>query len=425
MNQEHTHQTALNLTLAIVGLAAALLMSGCTNHKVSSVDSKKLRRVHEADFLDTNAQAAAPTTPRASTPDQGGQTKQSLGDPITLSSPNFNTRPNTSNPIIEINSNELILLDAKVGDINGHPIYINEFFAPIEDLLIAEGSRENNANWGRIAGRTIATRLDGIIADELLRAEALASLSQQQRLGLRSFLKGFRNDLLSKNLGSSELANQRILEEQGMTLEESLRRQEADTLIRSTLYREINRRVNVSWRDIKQRYERDIEKYIPPPTANFRRIRVFTSDADKVAEVVKMFEGGESFKKIARSKLNTFKPDEGGLESFPIKETYATTKFYGLDILNEHAWSLSEGEQAGPFEAGASTYWIKLRNIEHEAVSLYDAQLTIQSQITNERRQTEQREYLERLLSRAHYSSRDDLLIELITVAEQRYLPKQ
>ncbi len=428
MSQERQTDHPFIVALAIGGTLALLTLSGCANHKITKINTKQLERVNESDFLvsepqDTTNEHDARTA-LASTQDPEAVT-DSPESIITLSTPGVQ-RTTTNTPKIEEvlpagGSSSLVLLDAKVGDINGHPIYVNEFFAPIKDLLIAEASRQNSANWGRVAARTIATRLDGIIADELLRAEALASLSQKQRLGLRSFLKGFRNDLLSKNLGSSELANQRILEEQGLTLDEALRQQEVDTLIRSTLYREINRRVNVSWRDIKQRYERDIDKYIPPPTANFRRIRVFTTDTEQIAEITKMFDDGASFKDVARSKLNTFKPDEGGLESFPIKDSYGTTKFYGIDELNEQAWALSEGDHAGPFEAGSSTYWLKLRSIDQESITLYDAQLPIQREITIERRQVEQREYLERLLDRAHFSSRDDLLIQLIGVAEERY----
>src|SRR5690606_15074926 len=122
----------------------------------------------------------------------------------------------------------------------------------------------------------IQPRLDGIIADELLRAEALAALTPAQRQGLRSFLTGFRRDLLSENLGSEQLARRRLEESSGRSLDEALREKETDTLISLALFRQINRKVNVSWRDIRQRYERDANVYNPPPTARFRMIRVAT-----------------------------------------------------------------------------------------------------------------------------------------------------
>ena len=408
-------------------LGVTLLLSpGCSAKKVTRADSgsKELIDAHEfynadeqpADHAARPAPVDAPDTPVIDT------ARRAPSEPVTLTPlPPVVTQP-VDRPIP---TGELELLDAKVGDINGHPIYANEFFAPIRDQLIGEAARLDMGQWQRVAARAIATRLDGIIADELLRAEAIASLSQQQRLGLRAFLQGFRSDLLSQNLGSSELANRRVLEEQGITLDEALRQQEVDTLIRLTLFREINRRVNVSWRDIKQRYERDLEKYSPPPTATFRRIRVFNSNADGIAKVNDQLASGVAFEEIAGSDINTFKPEEGGIESFEIDGDYGSTTFYGIDTLNEKAWSLNPGDWTGPFESGPSTYWLKLERIEQESISLYDAQLAIQREITVERRLEQQQEYLGRLIDRAHFSSRDEILIQLIDIATERYGPAQ
>jgi hypothetical protein len=406
---------------------AAALAGGCSVKKVTRADSGNKQRIDQGAFVDGSMRTADEQTPRPAPIADSSSTQPpsapiEQGDPVTLTA----SSPILTEPIERpIATGELELLDAKVGDINGHPIYASEFFAPIRDQLIAEADRLSMGQWQRVAARAIATRLDGIIADELLRAEAIASLSQQQRLGLRAFLQGFRSDLLSQNLGSSELANRRVLEEQGITLDEALRKQEIDTLIRLTLFREINRRVNVSWRDIKQRYERDLEKYAPPPTATFRRIRVFSTNADDVASVNEQLDSGVAFEEIAASELNTFKPAEGGIESFEIKSEFGATKFYGIDILNEKAWSLSSGEWTGPFESGPSTYWLKLEGIEQESISLYDAQLAIQREITLERRLEQQDEYLGRLIDRAHFSSRDEILLQLIDIATERFGPSE
>lgn len=427
MGNDQTARTTHWASALALGAALAL-SAGCSAKKVTRADSGSKQLIDAGEFYDAGYQPPiadeqsrpAPESNPAPLGEEASQRDRS--GPVTLTPlPPMVTQP-AARPVP---TSELELLDAKIGDINGHPIYANEFFAPIRDQLIGEAGRLDMGQWQRIAARAIASRLDGIIADELLRAEAIASLSQQQRLGLRAFLQGFRSDLLSQNLGSSELANRRVLEEQGVTLDEALRQQEVDTLIRLTLFREINRRVNVSWRDIKQRYERDLEKYSPPPTATFRRIRVFTSNADGVAKVNDQLAAGVPFEEIASSDINTFKPGEGGVESFEIDGDFATNKFYGIDTLNEKAWSLSPGEWTGPFESGPSTYWLKLEGIEQESISLYDAQLAIQREITIERRQEQQQEYLGRLIDRAHFSSRDEILLQLIDIATERYGPTQ
>lgn len=318
----------------------------------------------------------------------------------------------------------LALLEAKVGDINGKPIYISSFFETIEDRLVAEAARLKGNEWRREAAKIVAGRLDGLIADELLRAEALAALTPQQRQGLRSFLTTFRQDLLTENLGSAQLANRRLQETSGQTLDQALQEKETDTLIRLTLFQEINRRVNVSWRDIQQRYERDIADYNPPPTASFRLIRVATADAAAMADVTGRLASGEAFEAVATAESNTFRRDDGGLVLAQFEGEFAEGEFFQSPALNEKARVLSAGEVVGPFDLGDYTGWLKLEAIEQESISLYDAQLRINQELTLERRGLEQQRYLGKLIERARVSNRDEILLRLLGVAEERYGPK-
>lgn len=318
----------------------------------------------------------------------------------------------------------LELVEAKVGDINGRPIYISSFFEPIEARLIAEAQRLNRNDWLRLAAEEIISpRLDNLIADELLRAEALASLTPAQRMGLRSFLTGFRRDLLSENLGSEQLARRRIERESGQSLDEALREKENDTLIRLALFQQINRRINVSWRDIVQRYERDASVYNPNPTARFRLIRVPTADADALARVRTRLEQGEDFALIASDPANTFNPDTGGLHVVQYSGEYGQGQFFGSAALNEQARTLSPGSVSEPFVIGSSTSWLTLEEIERPLTSLYDAQLRISQELTQERRRQEQQVYLDRLIERARVGNRDEMFLRLLRIAEERYGP--
>ncbi|MCH8509068.1 MAG: hypothetical protein LAT64_09930 [Phycisphaerales bacterium] len=335
------------------------------------------------------------------------------------------TAPRAAEPApARVDRRSLELIDAKVGDINGRPIYVSSFFAPIEARLMAEAERLDRNAWRRLAvEEIIMPRLDGIIADELLRAEALASLTPQQRQGLRSFLTGFRRDLLSENLGSEQLARRRLETESGRTLDDALREKEEDTLIRLTLFQQINRRINVSWRDIRQRYERDQNVFNPPPTAIFRMIRVPTQNTEAVERI-----GGrlaaDPFGEVAADPGNNFRTEEGGLVEARFEGPFEQGEFFGAAALNERARTLSTGGVVGPFELGSSTYWLHLEEIERQSVSLYDAQLRINQELTLERRRHEQRAYLDRLIERARVSNRDEMLLRLLQIAEERYGPR-
>lgn len=460
--REHTMTPKQHpITPKVAGVCSTLclvaaLIGGCTGSKVRGPRTQSPQRVAINDFVNPNAET---NTAQSDQSDQTDINSTLISEPeettprddgITLSSSPANrknqpyrpqgddlarnTASNESSSIVSSDhlagstdrnsTTKLSLLDAKVGDVNGKPIFTNSFFEPIDDRLIAEAGRLSPANWRRSAGTIIANRLDGIIADELLRAEALASLTPNQRVGLQAFLGKFRNNLLSQNLGSSQLASRRLQQEQGQTLDEALKQKEVDTLVQLTLIKEINRRVNVSWRDIKQRYERDIDEFSPPPTAVFRVIRAFKDDKEKISEIQKQLDNGTDFLKVAAGPLNNFNTDADGLHEVQIEESYETTKFFGPDILNEATQKLHVGEAIGPIELGSSVYWIKLMNMKQESISLYDAQRKILIDLTAERKQEAYEQYLKGLNERARVSSRDEVLLRLLQIAEERYGPK-
>lgn len=419
-------------------LCSSLILGGCAKAKIAGPRTQNPDRIVIDDFIDAKVEnTAQEQTPSdlANNESNSSHTREVTPSPSeSLDGLTLTAEPEASSPIAVTPQTStttqltydgsLSLLDAKVGDVNGKPIFTNSFFDPIEDRLIAESARLTPTQWYRSAGQTIANRLDGIIADELLRAEALASLTPTQRVGLQAFLSNFRNNLLSQNLGSAQLASRRIQQDEGVTLDEALRQKEVDTLVQLTLITEINRRVNVSWRDIKQRYERDIDLFSPPPTANFRVIRAFSSDTDTVVQITTQLNDGVAFLKIAASPLNNFNTDSDGYHTVLIEDSFENTKFFGADILNEKTQQLSIGESVGPIELGSTLYWIRLMDIEQESISLYDAQLQIQRDLNIERRREAQVEYFDRLRSRAKISSRDEVLLRLLEIAEDRYGPQ-
>tara|TARA_R110002072_G_scaffold271010_1_gene430806 strand:- start:20778 stop:22130 length:1353 start_codon:yes stop_codon:yes gene_type:complete len=430
------------LSLALVCIAG--ILSGCSSSKVATQRSENPERVSLRDFSNPDLssqvtnQPSEPTNEAANSSPAAQQTAQQPrpipSEGITLrnsSAPIGAQTPLLPDPTVQIATDvnlrgdeSLELLDAKIGDVNGKPIFTNTFFAPIEDRLIAEAARLPMNQWRQSAGKTIVDRLDGMIADELLRAEALAALTPNQRVGLQAFLSNFRDNLLSENMGSAQLAKRRIQQEQGKTLDETLEQKEIDTLVQLTLIQEVNRRVNVSWRDIKQRYERDIDQYTPPPTATFRVIRAPTGDTGKQAQIQEALDGGTDFLKVAAGPLNNFNTDGDGMHTAVLEESYETTAFFGAaDALNEATQKLSTGESVGPIEFGSSVYWVKLMRIEQNSISLYEAQLKIQQELTIERRKIANDEYLGRLMNRASVSSRDEVLMRLLQIAEQRYGP--
>lgn len=313
------------------------------------------------------------------------------------------------------------LIDAKVGDINGKPIYAGEFFLPLEAAFKASVQELSRESWLQFVRNTITQTMDGMITDELLRAEALARLTPEQQQGLRAFLAKTRDGFLSKNLGSEMLAEEQIRAEFGKSLNDKLRDDRESVLIDLEIRDSIKRRVNVSWRDVQQRYLRDFSDWNPDPVAVFRLIRVMESDADTVASVNERLASGEDFAVLAGEEFNGFNPEAQGVQSTPFSGDFAEGSFFGPAPLNEAAHDLSPGEWTGPIAFSGLVFWLRLESIDERSTSLYDAQLRVESQLLFERRRTELDRYVRRLVDRARVSSREQIIESLYEIAVDRY----
>ncbi|GAB4386883.1 MAG: hypothetical protein Kow0022_17150 [Phycisphaerales bacterium] len=316
-----------------------------------------------------------------------------------------------------------VLIDSKIGDVNGKPIFATEFLEPLADRLKAEAAQMPPSRWEKFAKEQIQRRLEEIVTDELLRAEALSRLTPEQKQGFRAFLESMRGDLARESGGSSALARRRLAQEQGITEEEFIRQREQEQLIRHTIIREIESRVNISWRDIRQRYQRDWKVFNPPPTVTLRLIRIPTENTQAIEKVNQALAAGEPFDQVCAESESNYKPEEGGLDQFALEGPFEQAEFYGASILNEKAHALKPGEWTGPFELGSQTAWLKLESITTSSVSIYDAQLAIQERLTAERRNEELKRYMARLEKRASFTSLTEMRDRLYEIARERFGP--
>lgn len=405
-------------TATAAGLSALLLLCGCRGATLTA-DEPQRETLTPADFIGGPAGATAPVPRRA------GPTPVSIDPPAAQPLPAYQVTPGApstaSGSAQPIGEPELI--EAKIGDINGRPIFVGRFLEPLSGRLTAEAETANNPNaWLGFANEQIIRRLNEIIVDELLRAEALETLSEEQKLGLRAFLETVRQDIQSENLGSREIARRRLQEERGLTEEQFLQRTQEATLIRIAVQERIEPRVTVSWRDIEQRYEKDQEIYNPLKLARFRRIVV---RAEQQAEIEAALAAGTPFEQIASREVNRMNAAEGGLLELEIESTLADLTVFPNDTLNDAATSLREGEIAGPLSFGSSVAWIKLDEVVDRSVPLYDAQQEIEQRIRGERTQAELQRFLQRKVAEANVGNLDDIRRRLLAVAAERYGPSR
>ena len=361
----------------------------------------------------TERQAVATPTPPATRP--GGDAPLltiTAGEPVFADEPGEPAGPPT-------------LLEEKVGDINGRPILARRFLEPLSGRLLAQAERLDPQQWQGFAAQLIRQQLRSLVTDELLRAEAIDRLNEQQRAGLRAFLQQVSDQLQSQNLGSRQLAARRLQEEQGLTEQEFIERRRESALIQLTINEEISSRVTVSWRDIVRRYQRESDRWNPDPVAVLRIVRVRTQDTDAAREAAESTQAIEDFIGFAQSDANSFLPDQGGRTEVAIAGEYAETELFPNETLNAAARGLEPSEVAGPIELGPFSYWIGLERIRRESTPLYDAQLTIEQAIEAERQESELDSYIDTLIERARVGSLDQIGERLLDAAQRWYGPRR
>jgi len=316
-----------------------------------------------------------------------------------------------------------IPVDAMVGHINGRPLFASEFFEPMEQRLIAEAERMSPEQWLRFAREQVQIALRDRIRDELLLAELESSLSPQERTGLLSFVGRLRENLISQNRGSESLANERLLAEEGVTLDEKVFQERNRELIRVQLQRAVGNRVFVSWREVQQAYEREKDLLDPPPVARLRM--VWAADDQAAAEIEQRLEAGEDFEAIATdASVNVYQANAGGLRTVSLRDDapYEANDFFAPEALNEAARSLEIGQTLGPLEYSGRAVWLHLEAIDDEGMSLYEAQLQLYTALMSQRFNEAQTEYFTRLIARGSLSDIEQMERRLFQLAAERYL---
>jgi len=320
----------------------------------------------------------------------------------------------------------VVHVDALVGQINGRPVFASSFLAPMDARLRAEAKRVSAKEWLQFARREISRALQSKIVNELLLAEAKASLTPEQRKGLLSFVEQFRDSLVSQNAGSEQIAKRTIQQEEGLSLEGKAQEMLDQELLRMQLRKALADNAQVSWRDVEIEYERRNDEFNPPPTIVLRMIRAPSDDTERIARITADLATKAPFADIARQESD-WNREAGGLYprsgAFQLDaSTIAESNVFGPKPLNDAAHTLAKGATAGPVNVGADTYWLFLENVSQTSTSLFEAQLTILSQLRAQRLQEAEQAYLDKLIGRGSVTNIKQMQDRLFQFAVERYL---
>jgi hypothetical protein len=317
-----------------------------------------------------------------------------------------------------------VVLESLVGQVNGRPVFSSEILEPLDAQFRAAARKsKTRADFLDQVRKPIVDALIRIVNDELILAEARASLTPEQKQGLFHFLSKIQEDVVSQQRGSAVAADEALRNSAGLTLQQAAKDRLDRELIANEVRQRISPRVIVSWRQIQQEYEREHDKFNPKPVASYRLISAPAADAPTIEKIKSELASGKSFAEVAKSDLSSLSRSDGGLFP-PIKLTgEPDQKLFEFPELNEAAKPLTPGQFAGPIQVRSFVYWVSLESIDQPpSMSLYEAQLEIEQVLRDRRLETETDRYFDRLRRRGNVSKLADMASRVFTVAEQRYL---
>lgn len=319
-----------------------------------------------------------------------------------------------------------VFVDAKVGDVNNRAIYASAFLNDMIDRLKAKYEEMHKANpkmakaaWRQFARDQIEQKLDGIIEDEVLRAEALNALQPEQKAGFFNWLQSVRSEVVAENRGIEAAANENLSAQNGTSLDQTMKNREQQELIKFVLQTRIYSRANVSWRDIQLAYEKNYELFNPQPIASFRIFTVPERNVEEIKRVIAELEGGKDFDELADEKVKVVDEKDRYLDR-PYEGDYDKAELLGPKELNEEVRKLVPGRWVGPIMFRGSAYWIKLERIWKVSEDLYEAQLYLESRLAQSKNDYQKYKFVDRLKKRASYTDVAVMTSRLLALAEDR-----
>lgn len=332
------------------------------------------------------------------------------------------------------NVGERFETDAMVGQVNGRPIYANEVFKPIDAELRSLGEHLSPEQFRRrIIGRMpdgtrlIPDRLMSIVINALILGEAERDLTEQEEMLVRNYLKEQREELMRRSLGSIARAEE-MSRLRGRSLKEELEEKRQGVIVHRYVQRKLMPMINVTRRDIESYYYSHSEQFNQPPGRAVRMIR--TRSNGNAERIDQLLSEGASFIEVARSGLNEYKQEEGGLYS----EHTTGKRIFEFNKLNDAVLALGEGEHSQRLEVRSFSVWLFVDEIFPENnKSLTEAQRQIERYLKNSQYNLLYREYRAKLVNEyigslrrgSADSSVEEMAETLTDVASSRYVINQ
>ena len=247
-------------------------------------------------------------------------------------------------------------------------------------------------------------------------------MTPQMQEGLFGWLTNLKEEVTAQRGGTSFGAEQSLLDETGMNMEEYIEQQRKLGLAGQLLRQKVEPRAIVSWRDVEQAYQAEISKYQPPRKVTIGRILLLNSrDGMQIESTRQAFSNGDAFSTVAR---------ELGVKEDGIWRTFTLEggSISGITDLAQNVRDALEDvridEPTSAIEGRSSTAWYSILAYEtppSRSIFDSDVQLMIRNRLESFAYDTEESNYLNSLRRRWVNDDIRKMEIKLMQLALRRY----
>jgi len=313
-------------------------------------------------------------------------------------------------------------VDGLVGQINGRPVFAAQFFLPIQDRLVQIGLEQDLVTSRRAIIQIVRERFMAYVNSELIIAEAESELTPEMQQGIFGWLGMMEEEVTAERGGTRFQAEESIMAETGMTLEEFIQQQRNLGLAGQLLRRRVEPRAIVSWRDIEQEYRSRIREFQPVGSVIIGRILLLNSrDSEKIETVKAAFASGSTFAKVA-SDIGL---EDGGLWRTFELDADGLAGVEGLRAnIRESLVELPVNTASPMIEGRTSSSWYAVLGYDtppSRSIFDPDVQLMLRNQISSMRYGQQEARYLDSLRRRWVNDDIRKMEIQLVELALRRY----
>lgn len=301
-------------------------------------------------------------------------------------------------------------VDGMVGQVNGQAIYAEDVLEPIGPQLDQLYGQLSRRDFMRQAAQLASASLRQIVTDALILGEAQRDLNEGERQALRMMIQRERERILREyGRGALAVAEQRLMEERGVTLDQFLDQRREEIIVQRYLSTRLLPQVNVSRKDIERYYRENYDQFNPPAE---RDLRILMVDSPEKAQSM--------LETLAEDSKTDFENHQG-VRQMSMNATMGEDVFADVRV-NEILGELSEGEAGGPIEVGEQ-HWIVVidRLDQSDRVSLKEAQLRIEDLLRKQQFQIRVDRYKDELFEKGSYNPMEEMTESMMYIILGRY----